>query len=508
MAKKKVENKRGPAIPVPFDVLCSLLGKPVDDPAVTAVIAKVKAKVESEFVIGKEGGFDFALEAPAGAKRGAKKLLNTLFLFDDGRDGHRGFQGLPRGLVFAHRSAVIAATPPDESLNDDGEPVAATAPGVDRDRWKVGAYTITAMWRANGELGHYWVEAPEAATGGRELSTHPLHFETRPADAPKDAELVGMSLLVAWALEKHGVPAKHGGSPLAKQLVSREITPRAFLVQACNKTLTTLDVAPALGDFLYGYTHRLHRRQAARAAADAEITKLLGLPRADERYYVDDFLATFSVLESSFHVPDRWEAVDRITPVLDARWADFQATGFKTPPELKLYEKAVKARDAASVTPDRAVLAVPSIDAGLAEELVALIGKSLKDKQVKAVLERAGLPIGKRIDEQANPAIGVAYMGTKFPIGGTNQLGVDAVTFYAAGQESYVRGIGATVKFAGYPGPLPKDVRLGDTRAVVAEKLGPPKSSREDYDYWTTGSRRTSCQYAGDRLVMLRTFRA
>jgi hypothetical protein len=500
---KKPESKLGPAIPVKFELLCSLLGKQADDPAVVALIAKAgKCKVDSDYIVAKEAGFDFALGQVPGSK---KKVLQGLWLFGDGVDGHRYFVGLPEGFAFTTRAALLASAPaPHTSWNREDGDVPVTHAKVTRDSWTIDGFEIASSYTKEGEVRHFYIKPPEELTGGRDLSTHPLHFETKPADAPKDAELVGMALLAAWALEQHGLPAKHAASPLAKQLVDRKITPRAFLIEACNKTLTTLDVDPKLSGFLYGYTHRLHRKQEARATADSKITELLGLERPDERYFVDDFLSTFAVLDSSFHVPDSWEAVDRITPVLDARWADFQATSFKTEPDTKLYAKAVKARDAKQVTPDRASGGVTTADAALAEDLVALIGKPLKDKTVKAVLTRAGMPVGKTIDQQANPALGVAYMGTKFEIEGKRQLGVDAVYFYAAGQEAYIRGIGAKVKFSGYPGPLPSGLMLGDSRAAVAKKLGKPTKTYENHDYWQPSKeRRMSLEFDGGKLVQL-----
>ena len=42
-----------------------------------------------------------------------------------------------------------------------------------------------------------------------------------------------------------------------------------------------------------------------------------------------------------------------------------------------------------------------TVDAKLTEDLMALVGHALTEPAVKAVLTRATLPIGKKIDEQA-----------------------------------------------------------------------------------------------------------
>jgi hypothetical protein len=497
MAKAKAH---GGAIRVAYDLLCSLLGKQPDDPAVTAMIAKAgKVTVKSDFIIAKEAGFDFSLGRPPGAK---KKVLTSLFLFREGNAGHRGYPDLPSGFAFTTRSELLAKVPaPQESFKIGKGTVPVSTPDVSHDTWIVDGRELTASYR-DGNVGHINIALPADQMGGRDLSTHPLHFESRPPDAPADAELVGMALLVAWAATKHGLPAKHAASPLGKQLLARKITPREFLVGACAKTLTSLDVAPALGDFLHGYTHRLFTE---RDQANAAIAKLLHLHRADERAYPDDFLGTFKhAVDNPFHVPDSWAAVDRIAPVLDARWADYQATRFARAPDLKLYEKAAKARDARAVSAARADVAPAAADAGLAEELVGLIDRALKDPHVKTVLTRAGMPIGKKIDQQANPALGIAYMGTKFEIDGKKELGVDAVYFFAAKQKSYIRGIGGEVEFAGYPGPLPHGLVLGESRAAVAKKLGKPTKTYEDNDYWTPSTnRKLACTFAKGKLVEL-----
>lgn len=147
----------------------------------------------------------------------------------------------------------------------------------------------------------------------------------------------------------------------------------------------------------------------------------------------------------------------------------------------------------------------PAVEAGLATELVELLGRPLSDDAVKAVLGRAGLPVGTKIDKQANPALGVSYLGTKFPIDGKATLGIDEVCFYAAKQTAYIRGLGAEVELAGYPGALPHGLVLGSSRAAVATQLGPPETASDDYDHWQLAKDRViACEFARGKLVMVR----
>ncbi len=473
-----------PGIPVSFTSLRDLLGKPVDDPAVAKVIAKAgKVRVDSEYIVAKEAGFEFAMSRPTGAKQSVKKLLSTLFLHAEGYDRNRGYASLPAPFAFgATRAALLAALPaPTVTWKIGPGKVPVDTANVSHDTWTIDGVEISADYRDDVVRG-VSVSVPEDTMGGRDLSTHPLHFEAKPADAPPDADLVGMALLVAWAATRVGLPAKHATSALR----DRAITPRAFLVASCGGALSSLDFDPKLVDFLFSYTHNLNESDGK-----------------DRRYYVDDFIATFKPMKPHY-VPDSWDAVDRIAPILDARWADWQATEFKKPPKAGLYDKAKKLRDAVTVAPARAALGKVTVDAALADDLVSLIDLPLTDKRVKEVLARAGLPVGKKIDQQANPALGVAYMGTKFAIAGKKQLGIDAVWFFASKQRSYIRGLGTEVVFDGYPGPLPQQLAFGQARAAVAKLLGKPTSTYDNNDYWKTKSRLLTAEFRRDKLVEIR----
>lgn len=210
-------------------------------------------------------------------------------------------------------------------------------------------------------------------------------------------------------------------------------------------------------------------------------------------------------MKSPYHVPDSWQAVDRLAPVLDARWADFEATAFKAAPDLARYEAAAKRRDAVAVTPATAKVAELAVDDTLALALIRLVGTPVKD--AKATLERAGLPIGKRIDEQANPAAGISYMGANVKQGGKPVLTVTDVGFHAAKQKSYIRGLGKEVEFRGYAGTIALGVAIGAARADVAKAFGKPNGTSDDYDYWyPSPAHRISAQFGkkSGKLVMIK----
>ena len=496
---------KAPASKVAFTALCELLGKEPTDPAVKALLAKAgKVTIKPDFIIAKEAGFDFALDRPEGAK---KKQLTCLFLYPEGRDKHRGFAGLPTGFAWTTRADLLANLPaPTETWKMGKGSVPVTTKNPDHDRWTIDGYTVKAEYR-DGAVNGIYVEPPEDAAAGRDISTSPLHFSTMPADAPKDAKLTAMALLVAWAADRFGVPAKHAGSAPGQQLAKRAITPRAFYKTAIKKGLHSTDVDPKLASFLWGYTHRMFlddNDDKARAKADAKIHALLRLEgkNRDERAYDDDYLGTFSDLASPFYVPDSWDAVDRIAPVLDARWADYEATAFETAPDMKLYAKAAKLRDAVNVTPDSDAKPAQTADDSLASDLVACIDQPLANKAVQAVLARAGLPVGKKIDRQANPALCVSYMGVKEKIGGTPKMVLDSVDFWAAKQTISVRSLRTEVEFLGYPGKLPWQLALGMSRAAATKALGKPSDVYEDDDHFlVAANRRVICTFQNGKLV-------
>lgn len=331
-----------------------------------------------------------------------------------------------------------------------------------------------------------------------DLTTNPLHFEAQPAEgAPPNADLLGTGMLVAWVASRVGLAKKHAKSPAAKQLAAREITGREFLISKLNKKLMDTDVDKKVAGFLYGYTHRLFLDGMDHRDGKA-LKKLLGLHREDEIAFSDDYLATFKkAVKNPFLVPDSWEAFDRFAAILDARWEDFQKTKFEAAPPKGLYEKAVKARDAVKVTAIKQAKTTFTVDAGFTDQLVSLVGKSLGDKAVKDVLAVAGLPIGKKIDEQALPALGVSYMGAKI----AKELSVTSLTFYRKNIKTNIRGLGGEVAFAQYPGPLPKAIAWTDDAKSLRDKLGEPGGETGSYLRWSFGKFRLLVWFERKRIT-------
>jgi len=324
-------------------------------------------------------------------------------------------------------------------------------------------------------------------------------------DGPDEAVLVAPGLVVAWATTRIGPSKKH--EKAAQQLAKRTITPVEFFKSACNSELSTLDFDPKLHTFLRGYLHQtfIDGRAPNREATAGQIAKLWGLEKDDNRYWDHDYNAAFrGAVSSLYYVPDSWAAVDRLGALMDARWADFEATGFKKAPDLALYKKAAKARDAIVITPTKKATTVRATDASLTKDLLGLIGLPLKDPAVKAVLARADLPIGKKIDEQANPALGIVYMGSNTKRDGKTVLIVEYVEFQSSGQSSYIRGLGKKVEFESYPHPLPGGFSIGVSRAAVTKAYGKPAETRDAHDVWYPAKdKRIIATFAKGTLVSL-----
>src|SRR5512140_1930544 len=166
MAKARAVKTK--AIPVPYATLAGLLGKPVDDPAVTKMLAKAgKVSVKSDFILAKEAGFDYSIERPEGAKR---KALSALFLFPEGKDGHRGYADLPKGFTFTTRAELLAALPaPHTSWKLGKGKVPVDTNGVLHDTWTIDGLDVCASYRQSNEVGHITVSLPDDATGGQDF---------------------------------------------------------------------------------------------------------------------------------------------------------------------------------------------------------------------------------------------------------------------------------------------------------------------------------------------------
>lgn len=480
---------------ITLDDVLNVLGKPVDAPEVTALLARAgKVAIKPDFVIAKAVGLEFALRHEEGQK---KKVLHTAFLKPkSGKEP--GFEGLTPPFAFTTRQQLHASAglPTTSFILGKGD-VSPSSQGVHRDTWERSGVLVAAKYAKDESVTSFFVTKANSAP--QKLAAAPLGHVSEPVDAPAHARRLGQALLLAWAAHRFGLPPTLASHPSATRFLDRRCSPVTFVEQACPSGLDTSHVDPRLADFLRRYVSRLLSGvdDGAREAFDDIIVKLLRLTRTDQRCFTDDYLATFSTLDSPFFVPDDWSAVDAFGAVLDARWADYEETKFERPGTRAHYEKAAARRDAVTLVPSRRAIEAATVDSRLAADLISCIDKPLTDKQVKAVLTRATLPIGKRIDEQANPALGVAYLGSKFPIGGKQTLGVSEVSFWSAGVSRYVRGLGKEVTFAPFAGPIHQGVSLGMKRDAVRQCLGAPTKSTDDADVWKLETRRIRVTYSG-----------
>lgn len=460
-----------------------LLGAPKDDPAVAALLERCGAKPKTDSASNKALGVEFGFERaglldtqPRAYKSPNVRVLSAIFLWTDkatwaGRV--KTFTGtLPHGLRWGmSRLELLQCLGAPAREGDFGS------------RWDFADHCLFTTVREDGGLIAITLQLP--VEDYRIDLPDPLYFETAPADPPDKARLVAGAFLVAWGTLRVGPSPKHAGLAHTADLAAHKLTPRQFLQVACAETLTKSDFAPALWPFLSGYLQRGFLGDKPRRGAK-RIQKLLGLEGADEIAFDDDYLGTFRkpVVPDPFLVPDCWEAFDRFAPILDARWADYQATEFKDEPPRGLYEKAVELRDAVNLSVTSPAPVPVAVDADLTDSLLRIVGLALTDRDVKEVLARAMLPIGKRIDEQAAPKLGISYLGSKFEVGGKRVLGVKDVRFYAEGVATFIRGLGMEVRFAGYTGGLPRGLRFGDSRAEVVKKLGRPVDPDRELDTW------------------------
>jgi hypothetical protein len=504
------KKKAAPAKPaakkssLAFDDLVSLLGKRVDDPDVVAMIDACAAKADKDYIVAKDHGFEYSLDHKSGEK---KKVLASMFLHGPGGKKPRpAYEGLPKPFAFTNRDAMRKAKTPDEGWSMDDGDLPPDDDRSERDTWHMDGYDIAADYRADGTIGHYWLQATGEAAADDRFYCDVLHFATKPVDGPDAAALVAPALFLAWASTRIGVSPKHAKSDAAKQLAKRAITPVAFFTTACKSELWSTDFDPKLHKFLHGYVHQTFTgtRAPNREATDETIQRLWGLKEPDHRYWDHDYNAAFGgVVDSLYYVPDSWDAVDRLGALLDARWADFEATGFKQPPDLKLYEKAAKARDAIAIVPNKKVLAAQTRDDSLTKDLLSLIGTPLKDPAVKPIFARANLPIGKKIDEQANPELGVVYLGANTKRDGKTVLIVEYFRFHSTGESHSVRGLGKTVTFVGYPNELPGGIFLGASRTEVAKAYGKPAEVWDKTDVWYAAkTKRIAAQFDANDMLL------
>ncbi|MBI5534655.1 MAG: hypothetical protein HY898_18155 [Deltaproteobacteria bacterium] len=307
----------------------------------------------------------------------------------------------------------------------------------------------------------------------RQGSVSNLHVALNEArDLGYDDLAVGM--FAAWAAHRVGLGKRHVGSDAAKALIEKKTTGRRFVKDACGGVLWSDDIAPELTDFAFQYCHRAMGSETWRQAVGAADGVRLG----------EDFEASFPDCSPDFElVPDTWDAWERFAPLLDARWADFQATRFRAPPPAELYVQARKAQEkvmkaTGKLTPPPPVRA--SAPSDLTDRLTALIGKPTTDAAVATLSRELGLRLPKKHEDVADPERG--FWIDYHKQSGTKKFVVRGITFLPEGRHT-VRFAGE-LRFAAYAGPLPCGVALDDTLGSLTAKLGKPADAEEDYAEW------------------------
>lgn len=131
-------TKSKDTIAVAAPALLALLGKPLEDAAVQAVVkasGKVKTQKpgrDGQYVFAKEAGYALLLRPVLGAPKGTPLTIEEIILHSDGQDGYRGF-ALPWGFR-AGTLDVDVRKSRGKSLSQDG------------DVWLIDGVYVEATW--------------------------------------------------------------------------------------------------------------------------------------------------------------------------------------------------------------------------------------------------------------------------------------------------------------------------------------------------------------------------
>lgn len=136
--------------------------------------------------------------------------------------------------------------------------------------------------------------------------------ENFPIDVPEENAGVHIGFFLAWAFERGMAGELHvEEEPEAiEQLVKREITGVDFLLEYCDGKLFDAIFNEDGAAFLVDYYQN----------DDSEFAKSFA-------HYLSDYNQVFSEYED-YYVPNDWEHYERIKPILDerfAQWQNFQA---------------------------------------------------------------------------------------------------------------------------------------------------------------------------------------
>ena len=136
-----------------------LFGLTIDDPKVRAFLAdypsikKDKPSSGSQYLIGKEYGFDLLFE---GDRLPQSRFLNTLFLYADGVDKHKAFVGdLPFGFKFMQTHAeLVAIKQPDTTWVLGQGRVPSDHPAPDSATWVTPEFNLFVTYSNNSIKTH------------------------------------------------------------------------------------------------------------------------------------------------------------------------------------------------------------------------------------------------------------------------------------------------------------------------------------------------------------------
>lgn len=135
-----------------FSRLLALLGRPLDDAAVKAVLGRagtlfVPTKAQGRLIVARDAGFDLSLQ-PGGGRRGAPLQVWMVSVYAEGvatfrcpprsraEYVHRQFGDVPFGLAFGLRQALLARVPaPRETWLWGQGAVPVDAPLISYDEW-------------------------------------------------------------------------------------------------------------------------------------------------------------------------------------------------------------------------------------------------------------------------------------------------------------------------------------------------------------------------------------
>lgn len=132
------------------------------------------------------------------------------------------------------------------------------------------------------------------------------HYEGGVPDNLADAAgATHIGMFVSWAILKGLAGSIHTEDfpGMLNKLARREMTPGAWFISACGEKFTNEDLDRKGNAFVEAYY------------CDGD-----GL-NASIGGYLSDYASTFPECADLYAVPDSWESFDRLTPVLDRRFA-------------------------------------------------------------------------------------------------------------------------------------------------------------------------------------------